>query len=193
MLASSVGIVGYRTTENRLRHFERLKRLPGRLIVLGDATCALEPVYGQGMSAAVLGAEALGRYFERWRRSRRYRPVGGLEFQRELARSNASTWTLATSSDYRFRKTQGPAPRLWTWFMHRHVDQVMRLSTRDPRVREHLLQVIHLLRPQRALFSPDVLLRLFCSSLGALAAGWFFRYSRQVVEPPATDHIQPRR
>ena len=49
----------YQRTENRLRHFERLKRWPENFIMLGDAACAFNPTYGQGMSVAALEAQAL--------------------------------------------------------------------------------------------------------------------------------------
>ncbi len=55
-------VFAFRGTENRLRHYEALyKRWPHGLVTLGDAVCAFNPVYGQGMTMAVLGAELLGR------------------------------------------------------------------------------------------------------------------------------------
>ena len=52
-------ISGYRRTENRWRHYERLSRWPENFVVMGDAACAFNPIYGQGMTAAAIGAEAL--------------------------------------------------------------------------------------------------------------------------------------
>ncbi|HXQ70969.1 MAG TPA: hypothetical protein VN844_10805, partial [Pyrinomonadaceae bacterium] len=49
----------HRATENRLRHFETVKNLPENFVVLGDAACAFNPVYGQGMTIASLGALTL--------------------------------------------------------------------------------------------------------------------------------------
>jgi 2-polyprenyl-6-methoxyphenol hydroxylase-like FAD-dependent oxidoreductase len=47
-------IVHYRFPTSVLRHYERLGSFPERFIVLGDAICSFNPVYGQGMSSAVL-------------------------------------------------------------------------------------------------------------------------------------------
>ena len=44
---------------NRVRHFETAKNLPENFLVLGDAACAFNPVYGQGMTIAALGALTL--------------------------------------------------------------------------------------------------------------------------------------
>ena len=39
---------GYRRTENRVRHYERLPRYLEGLLVCGDAAYTLNPVYAQG-------------------------------------------------------------------------------------------------------------------------------------------------
>src|SRR5262249_18072539 len=135
-------VAGHRATENRLRHFERLPRWPEGLVVLGDAACAFNPVYGQGMTAAALGALALGEALRK----------GGLgagmarRFQAKLARANASPWLLATGEDARFPGTVG-ARRGWlTRFQDWYVGRVLRRSAASPAVRRTLLEVIHLLK-----------------------------------------------
>src|SRR5262249_12186690 len=50
-------IAGQRATENGLRHYDRPGCLPDGVVALGDAVCAFNPIYGQGMSATALGAE----------------------------------------------------------------------------------------------------------------------------------------
>lgn len=39
----------YRRTENHWRHYEKLPALPDGVTALGDAVCAFNPVYGQGL------------------------------------------------------------------------------------------------------------------------------------------------
>ena len=57
-----MSIAGQRATENRLTHYDRLGRFPEGVVVVGDAACAFNPVYGQGMTTAAIGAEVLDRW-----------------------------------------------------------------------------------------------------------------------------------
>lgn len=49
----------FQRTENCRRHYEQQRRWPERLIVLGDAACAFNSIYRQGMSVAPQTALAL--------------------------------------------------------------------------------------------------------------------------------------
>src|SRR5262249_14637514 len=71
-------LVAYRRTENQLRHYEQLERWPEGFVVLGDAVCAFNPIYGQGMTVAAESAELL----DDWLR----RPAPAHTFQRRLRR-----------------------------------------------------------------------------------------------------------
>ncbi|HEX7318115.1 MAG TPA: hypothetical protein VF297_29700 [Pyrinomonadaceae bacterium] len=159
---------GHRATENRRRHYERLQRQPDNFIVTGDAACAFNPVYGQGMTAAALGALALD---ETLGEQRRQHPCGELDglarrFQKRLAKANAAPWLLATGEDFRYRNVEGGTPNVMTRLMHRYMDAVVGLSTRDESVRRVLLENIHMLRTPPSLFHPRVSLRVLAHTLG---------------------------
>ena len=150
-------IAGQRATENRLRHYDRLGQFPDGLVAMGDAVCAFNPVYGQGMTAAALGAEVL----DRWLREASHRGPGRSRvFQSRLARATATAWQLSAGADYRFRTTTGPPQSRVARLTGRYVAEVMRASTRQPWIRRRVTQVLHLLRPPTALFAPGVLARL---------------------------------
>ncbi|MGC1722004.1 MAG: hypothetical protein WA746_23705 [Isosphaeraceae bacterium] len=151
-------IAGQRATENRLRHYDRLGHFPEGVVAVGDAVCAFNPVYGQGMTAAALGAEVLYRWLRG--ESSRPSPGRGRVFQYALARATATAWKLSTGADYGFRTTEGPPPGRVTRLTGRYIAGVMRVSTRRPWVRRRLTEVLHLLRPPSALFGPGVLARL---------------------------------
>jgi 2-polyprenyl-6-methoxyphenol hydroxylase-like FAD-dependent oxidoreductase len=154
---------GYQRTENRWRHFDRLDRWPERFLVAGDAECAFNPVYGQGMTAAALAATALeGCLREQRRRTATVELTDfagvGRRFQHALAKSSAAIWLLSTGEDLRFRTTVGASPTVGTRIMHRYLDRVIAVSTENEHVDVALARVLHLLRPPETLFAPHVLI-----------------------------------
>ena len=143
---------GYRRTENRIRHFERMRRWPAGLIVMGDASCALNPVYGQGMTVAAMSASILDEVL-------RAPPAAdqlGALFQRRLAASLKDPFTAATSDDLRWPETSGKVPR-GLRLLHGLVDRVMSAATNDPRTHLRLMEVLQMLRPTSALMRPRIL------------------------------------
>ena len=149
----------HRATQNRLRRYERTKDLPENFLLLGDAVCAFNPVYGQGMTTAALGAMELRRCLRE--------ANGNLSrrFQKRLAKVNAAPWMLAIGEDYRYRETVGGSPTLMTRFMHHYMDHVIQLATHSVPVRKVLLRAFNMLVPPAALFRPQVLFRVLLNVL----------------------------
>ena len=81
-------------------------------VVLGDAACSFNPVYGQGMTTAGLAALVLKQCLHE---QRRRLPSGDLtgfahRFQRCLAKVNKGPWLLATGEDLRYPQVEGTRP-----------------------------------------------------------------------------------
>lgn len=152
-------IYSYRKTENRLRHFERLRRQPERFLVIGDGVCALNPVYGQGMTVAALGAIELRACL----RQSGPNDLPGLahRFQRKLARINAAPWTFATSADMRVPGIEGGESMTWiTKLITRYLDRLTQLAVTDPSVAFQFFQVMHMIEPSTALFKPSIAMKV---------------------------------
>ena len=160
-------IYSYRATENRLRCYEKLSRMPDGFAVAGDAACAFNPVYAQGMTAAALSALTLSECLTTQRRRRPDGSLSGfsLRFQKKLAKVNSAPWMLATSEDFRVRGVTGGSPDCITRFMQRYVDQVVALSTDSAAMRDRLLRVFNLLAGPQMLFHPLVVFRIICRAL----------------------------
>lgn len=152
-------IRGYRGTSNRLWHYERMHRWPERFVVLGDAVCSFNPIYGQGISTAAVAAETLDACLREQRRRRPADDLDGLtrRFQRRLARGNANPWTLSTGEDLRFPTTTGVRVGAAMRLQHRYLDRVVAAATRDPATADTYVQVVGMLAHPLSLFAPRVL------------------------------------
>jgi 2-polyprenyl-6-methoxyphenol hydroxylase-like FAD-dependent oxidoreductase len=151
-------IYGYRRTENRLRHYEKMSSFPENFLVVGDAVCAFNPVYGQGMTAAANSALTLDQCLKQYQHRFNGDIIGlGKYFQKQLALVNNNPWLMATGDDFRWTTTQGGQPNLKARFMHWYVDRVMLAASSDAKVYSVLIKVLHLLKPPTQLFQPRVL------------------------------------
>jgi 2-polyprenyl-6-methoxyphenol hydroxylase-like FAD-dependent oxidoreductase len=147
------GIRGFRRTANRLRHFDRLERLPESFVALGDAVCGFNPVYGQGMTLTCLSALELGT----WLKERGNGPLTTLSFFKKIAKLVADPFALATGEDLRWPATQGGEITPKVRVMHWYIDQVMQLIPKSPEIFKRFQRVNHMLDPMTALFHPAIL------------------------------------
>jgi len=136
-----------------------MPRWPERFVVLGDAACAFNPIYGQGMSTAAVAAETLDACLCA---QRGQRPAGDLDglarrFQRRLARRNADPWMLSTGEDLRYPTTTGMRVTAATRLLHRYLDEVGATATRDLATAHTFAKVIVMLARPTSLFAPRVL------------------------------------
>jgi len=151
-------IRAYRTPTNRLRRFERLPRWPENFIVTGDAVCAFNPIYGQGVTVSAMDAELLERSLGREGDLGGADPGFAQRFQSELAKIVATPWTIASSEDLRWGVASSGVGRTpTTRLIHRYTDLVLRRAVKDPRVARVYWDVVGMVAPSRALFGRDVL------------------------------------
>jgi 2-polyprenyl-6-methoxyphenol hydroxylase-like FAD-dependent oxidoreductase len=152
-------ITGFRRTANHRRHYDRLPAWPHGFVVMGDAACAFNPIYGQGMTVAAISALALDRCL------REPRPDWERRFQRQVARSGAGAWLVATGEDLRYRETEAAPVGLSTRLINAYVDRVVATANVDRRVCASLLDVLALTSPPTSLFAPAVLARITADRL----------------------------
>ncbi len=149
-------IVTHRLPSNQRRHVEKLRRVPGGLVMVGDSVCSFNPVYGQGMSSATLQAEALGEALddmstldERFVR----------KFYRRTAKAITPVWQMSTGADFSLPETRGPkAPG--TDAINRYMAKVLRASRVSEEVCLRLVEVTTLLRPPFALMTPAMIMKV---------------------------------
>lgn len=149
-------IVRHRFPHYQRRHYERLRRAPEGLLVVGDAVCSFNPVYGQGMSIAALEADALRRLLGGGAAGL------GRRHRRAVGKLVDVAWELSTSGDLRFPGVEGrrtPKVRL----LNRYVAAVQAAGAVDPQVGIAFLRVITLIEPPPSLLHPRVVRRVLAA------------------------------
>lgn len=167
-------IYSYRRTENRLRHYERISRWLEGFVVIGDAFCAFNPIYGQGMTVAAMGALTLDRCLREQHQRQANGDLTGLaqRFARKLAKVIATPWMMATGEDMRWSTTEGGQPSVSNRLMYWYLDRVRSITGENPNALKAFMEVLHLVKPPATLFQPDILAsvlkrsRLLCCAYG---------------------------
>lgn len=147
-------------------HYERMRRWPEGLVVIGDALCSFNPIYGQGMSVCALEVDALGRALARLRGQRR--PLGragvARRLQRRVGRALFVPWLMAACEDLRYPEVAGARPfglAVLQWY----VAQVLELSGSNEAVLRRFMMVMNLVAGPIALLAPQVLVAVLLHSL----------------------------
>jgi 2-polyprenyl-6-methoxyphenol hydroxylase-like FAD-dependent oxidoreductase len=147
----------FRFPGSQRRRYERLGRFPDGYLVLGDALCSFNPVYGQGMTAAVLQAEALMACLAEGRADLAQR------FFAAAAKVIDTPWQIAAGADFGHPRLAGQVG-LVQRMMNGYIKRLYRSAGQDARLSTEFLSVANLVAPPSRLFAPSVVL--------AVAKGW---------------------
>jgi 2-polyprenyl-6-methoxyphenol hydroxylase-like FAD-dependent oxidoreductase len=159
----------YRVPSNRFLRYAKLRRHPDGVLALGDAVCAFNPVYGQGMSVAAQSAIALQSQLER--EDGAARPGFALRAARAIAAVTEPAWSLAVSEDLRLGcRTEGIYGKALWRATEAYRDRLTRVASIDPEVALALNEVVHLTRPPSVLVSPRIVARVLSARGHATAA-----------------------
>ncbi len=99
-------VARHRLMSSKRRRYEKLKRLPAGFLALGDAICSFNPVYGQGMSSAVMQADVLDRSLG----SHGNDAAMVRDFYKQAAHVIATPWQFAVGADFAHPECRGPKP-----------------------------------------------------------------------------------
>jgi hypothetical protein len=143
----------FRVPASVRRRYEKLARLPEGYLVVGDALCAFNPIYGQGMTVAAVEAIVL--------RDALRRPGPGLprRFFREAAKIIDIPWDMAVGGDLAFPSVEGERT-VKTRILNAYIKKVMRAAQVDPKVSLAFHQAVNLTHPPERLFVPGLLRRV---------------------------------
>lgn len=150
--------VRFRYPTSVRHHYERLTRFPSGLVVMGDAVCTFNPIYGQGMSVAVLQALALGAHL------RQRATPEPLRYFREVSRTIDVAWGMATGGDLAFPKVPGHRS-VQVRLFNAYASRLFAGAARDPRLGRAFLRVAGLVDPPQALLAPRLATRVLLPGL----------------------------
>lgn len=151
-------LVAHGFPANQRRRYERLKRFPDGLLVIGDAISSFNPLYGQGMSVAALEAIELRRCLGRGERRLAHR------FFRAAGKVVDQAWDMAIGGDLALPEVEGHRP-LALRVTNAYVERLLRVARHDPIVAAAFGDVGDLLAPPTEILRPRILLRVLRGNL----------------------------
>jgi 2-polyprenyl-6-methoxyphenol hydroxylase-like FAD-dependent oxidoreductase len=145
-------VATYRYPADVRRRYERMRRFPDGLLVIGDALCTFNPIYAQGMTVACIEAQALAGCLAEGTRNltRRY--------FRAVAKALNDPWQMAVAANLALPEVEGrrtPAVRL----QNAYTERIQAAAARDAAVARQFLRVVGLLDRPTALMHPSIMAR----------------------------------
>ena len=151
-------IATYRFPANQRRLYERMASFPAGYVVIGDAVCSFNPIYGQGMSVAALEAKALDDTLS-----------AGLDavarrFYARVQKIVDVPWSIATGEDLRFPQVEGKRPPGFH-IVNRYLERVHAVASKDDVVCRRFFDVLNMLAPPTSLMTPAIAWRVLTRRL----------------------------
>jgi 2-polyprenyl-6-methoxyphenol hydroxylase-like FAD-dependent oxidoreductase len=144
--------VRHRMPCSRWRRYDELHRFPEGLLVIGDAICSFNPIYGQGMTVAALEALVLRDCLSRGTDDLAWR------FFHATAAPIRQAWRLSTSPDLALPEIHG-APPLTARLFNKYVDRLLAAAESDTAAADQFIRVTSLVDPATRLLSPAMIWR----------------------------------
>jgi 2-polyprenyl-6-methoxyphenol hydroxylase-like FAD-dependent oxidoreductase len=172
----------YTYPESARNHYEKLGGRPGGLLVIGDAYCGFNPIYGQGITIAALEAlilrRLLGATEDSATEGRGTEGRGTQGSSAGLARAYFQAagklvdeaWETSASSDLRFPEVEGRRRR-GAGLINAYGEKFRAAASVDPALGETFLRVANMADKPAKLLSPGTVLRVFRSAGKAVRAG----------------------
>jgi 2-polyprenyl-6-methoxyphenol hydroxylase-like FAD-dependent oxidoreductase len=152
----------YRFPSNRWRRYDSMPDFPDGMIVIGDAMCNFNPLYGQGMSVAAVEAVVLQTCLrEKGRRLPR-------RFFRGCAAAIRASWQSAVSSDLALPQISGKRP-ISIRVANAYMERILTAAESDPAVVQQFLRLISMVDPPSTMLQPSKMMRVMKSSRNSQA------------------------
>ena len=150
--------VSYKFPANLRHHYEKLSRFPDGYLVIGDALCSFNPIYGQGMTVAALESVALHECLS----------IGKDQLaKRFFARASKivdDSWGAAVGNDLAYPEVEGQRT-LMMRFLNWYVGKLQVAAHTDTQVFIAFLRVINMVAPPPSIMHPRIVWRVLKGNL----------------------------
>jgi 2-polyprenyl-6-methoxyphenol hydroxylase-like FAD-dependent oxidoreductase len=150
-------VTQYKLPSNRWRRYDKLAPAPDGLIVMGDAMCSFNPLYGQGMPIAAIEALILRDCLQQGDESlpRRFYGLSAKEI--------GLAWHTALSNDLALPQIAGKRTAS-VRLRNALVERMVSAAETDPVMVQRFLQMMNMVGPRTALYRPSTIARLIAKS-----------------------------
>lgn len=149
----------HRVPSNRWRRYDKMRRLPDGFLVVGDAMCSFNPIYGQGMTVSAIEALVLRDCLSRGPNDLPRR------FFRAAARHLSVAWQTAVGSDLTLPEVVGPRP-ISMRISNAYLERVLTAAEYDTPVAQQFIRVVGMLDSPTRLLRPQFIARVAGANLG---------------------------
>ena len=147
----------HRQTGNRRNRYGQSRAWPTGLVAVGDAYCAFNPVYGQGITVAACQAQLIREALKHDHGAVDRRPMETRHLQRRIGAAADLPWSVATTEDLRHPSTAG-SQTLLQRLVGLWSAQLARLAAHGDRgAYLAFARVYHLMASAAMLFNPAVI------------------------------------
>jgi hypothetical protein len=150
--------VAFRFQASVRYRYERLRRFPAGLLVIGDAVCSFNPIYGQGMTVAAMEATILQDMLRIGSP-----PAAGTYFRR-IAKMIDIPWGIAVGADLAFPGVAGHRSTK-VRLVNTYLPRLHAAASTDGSLAEAFIRVMGMVDRPEGLLRPDWALRVLWAHL----------------------------
>lgn len=152
------GPVPYTFPANLRHRYDKLPAFPKGYLVIGDALCSFNPIYGQGMTVAALEAAALGECLAKNKNRL------AQNFFAKTRNTIDQSWSAAVGTDLSFPEVEGPRTPM-VRFLNWYLSKLHEAAHTDAQVSIAFLKVINMIAPPPSMMHPRIVARIIKAHL----------------------------
>ncbi len=142
-----------------VRHrYERMRRFPAGLLVIGDAVCSFNPIYGQGMTVAAMEAATLRDMLCDGS------PPSPHKYFRRIAKVIDTPWEITVGADLAFPDVPGRRT-IKVRMVNAYLPALHAAATTDSSLARAIVRVMGMVDRPEGLLRPDRMLRVLWAHL----------------------------